>query len=548
MRKLLLVPLLFVPAVALALDYTDVSRRYFDAPFVPPEAAGISVLTYLGAVQGNPDGTFAPKRTLNRAEFLKIVLQSNKRIAISSSDAANCFPDVRAVDWFSRYVCLALRRGIVHGYPDGRFHPEREVNYAEALKILGEMYGAIAETPPGEWYVPYREGALAAGVGLPAVHDMAYLLTRGDMARLAAAYISFMEGELDLYRRAERGETIFSSSSSSSVSSISSHSSFSSSSATSNSSASSAISSLPAFPSRSQFLVAGQRSKPIAGNTFFANLEPMYVERATVKLENARDTIDTMFIIDADGTQLGQLSMDKVFDNDEKTWRGSFVSKSYRIEKSQQKTLGVEVRMKERNKGGTSEEMVEVDQFTISTTGEWTNESTTSGVVTTPYPKHQTSMGRITSVTNAMESDGILPLGPGQLLGAFAIAGTAVEGVTLRTEHLEFQLSKAALVNVANWQLGIPESNERHSCSVSGSVVSCSSIPASLGTLGGGSRTFRLYGDTSLSNGATDKNLQISLNLSGNLETIGAVRWTDGSGHFNWVELEQPLARGTAWK
>jgi hypothetical protein len=142
-RILSIIAILLAPATALALDFTNVSTRYADAPFPKPEAAAISLLTNIGAVSGNPDGTFQPGRPVNRAEFLKIILLSNTSIFVSPSDAATCFPDVRSTDWFSSYVCLAKRRTMVGGYPDGLFHPERQVNYAEALKMLGAMYGLV---------------------------------------------------------------------------------------------------------------------------------------------------------------------------------------------------------------------------------------------------------------------------------------------------------------------------------------------------------------------------------------------------------------------
>jgi hypothetical protein len=168
-----------------------------------------------------------------------------------------------------------------------------------------------------------------------------------------------------------------------------------------------------------------------------------------------------------------------------------------------------------------------------------------------PYPKHQTAMGRITGVQNAMSSSSeALPLGPNNTLAAFRISGSAVEGASLRIEHLEFQISKSSSVNISNWRLTIPDSSDSWSCTTSDSIVSCSNIPASLGTLGmnQSSRVFRLLGDVTLSPGYTDKNLQISLNQAGGVDQIGAVRWTDESGHFNWVELDSPLARSTNFK
>ncbi|MBI2636008.1 S-layer homology domain-containing protein [Candidatus Peregrinibacteria bacterium] len=543
--------LIIIPASVAALDYTDVSGRYADAPFNVPESAAISLLTNRGVVSGNPDGTFAANSTLNRAEFLKIALLSNPEVTVGPSNSEDCFPDVRKNDWFSRFVCHSKAAGIVKGYPDGFFHPDRSVNYAEALKILTVVFGyETAPAPDEPWYMPYARAAQKRGTALPIGLAFDGLLTRGQMARLASAFIAEINSDLQNYRRAERGlppaDQSSAGSSSSSVSDA--HvSSYGASSVPRTSSAS--PSALYDFPARSRFLLAGERSQPIASAMFFANLEPMIVRRAEVKLENKIDGIDSMYVVAADGTELGQIVLDKAFDSSEKTWRGALTG-NYRIEKGEQKAIGVVVRIKARNQGGVSETMIEVDSLKLTVEGEWSADTIVSGTDGGPYPKHQTAMGRITSVVNAQESDGILPLGPGQQLASFTIAGSAVENVELKIEHMFFQVNKAIFVNVNNWQLGIAGSNERADCSFNpdDSAVSCSNLSDSIGILSGMSRTFRLFGDVSLAPDATAKNMQISLNRAGSTETLGAVRWTDQSGHFNWVELEEPLARGTRWK
>jgi hypothetical protein len=557
MRKTLLIAAFLVPFAAFALDYSNTTERYSDAPFSKAETAGISLLTNAGALEGNPDGTFRPARLLNRAEFLKIVLASAD--ISTSPDNPNCFPDVRSSDWFSQYVCEAKERGIVQGNPDGYFRPARNVNLAEAVKMLVETWDLTLPVyirAPDHWYDPYFDAANSAGIPVSRFGAPDHQLTRGEMARLAASFLAYDNGELDDYLDAERGvfhssSSSVSSSSSSTASSTSSNSSSSSSTSSvgSSSSSSSSMSTVAGFPARSHFLVAGERSQAVGSAAFFANLEPLYVRGAQVKMMTKIEGIDSMYIVDNTGTQLGQIFLDKVFDPSEKTWRGTFAttSGSYKIPKGEQRVLGIELRMKPRNQGGTSEEMVQVDGFTITTEGEWTQNSASSVQNVIPYPKHQTAMGRITSVTNAIAETEALPLGSNNILAAFRITGSAVDGASLRIEHLQFQVSKSSSVNISNWRLSIPDTNESWPCSINDTTVSCTSIPASLGTLGTGqsSRVFRLFGDVTLSSGSTDKNLQISLNLAGSVDELGAVRWTDESGHYNWVELDSPLARST---
>ncbi len=540
---------LLIPISTLALTYTNQASRYQDAPFTTRERAGISVLTEIGAIEGYPDGTFRPDRTVNRAEFLKIVFLSHPEVVATASDADNCFPDVRASDWFSRYVCLAQRRGIVSGYPDGRFRPANDVNYVEALKMLETLFGYDPYPVTGSpWYAQYVEEANQRGLLLSPSVAFDHKLTRGEMARLAAAFVAYSKDELDEYRAFERGEAVRSSSSarSSSSSSAISSSSSSVSSASSVTSSSSSSTGLRAdFPARSRFLILGERSGPIASAKFFSSLEPVLVRGAEVVLEQSVDGIDAMFLVDSSGTEIAQLSLDEVEDQTEKTWTASFSNSTYRIPKSEERTLGIEVRMKARDAGGSSDHPVQVDTFRIDVQGEWSSNTYNSAPPDFSFPLHQTAQGHITTVTNALSTDGALPLGTNQLVAAFTIGGTRVSGAKLLVNELTFDISKSSTVTTTNWKLGIPESSDRWSCTVNGSQVSCSGIPESFGTLTDGPRTFRLFADVSLDAGASDPFLQVSLNQPGNTGELGAIRWSDGSATFNWVELQSPMARST---
>ncbi len=540
MRKLLSIIVgLSLPLAVLALDYSDATGRYTDPSFTRSEAAAISVLTNAGVVSGNDDGSFLPRRTLNRAEFAKIAVLS---AGIEVSVAGNCFPDVRN-EWFARYVCTAKKRGIVQGNPDGLYHPERNVNYAEAVKILAGLYGYDVSMQLGDaWFAPFLRAADERGVLLPVALDPGALLTRGQMARLTAAVMAEAAGELDLYRAAENGETVASSSSSSSSSS--SISSSSSSSSTSSSSSFSSTSTVLDLPVRSRFLVLGERTKPIAALTFFADKEAIFVRSVEIKLERKVLSFDTMYLVDENGVQIGQVSLDRLFDSTDKTWRASFSGGTYRIPKGTERQLAIEALLKERDKGGGSDELVKVEDFRMTAQGE---DSGSNYNAIKPdslvFPKHQTAQGRITSVVNALSETDSLPLGTNQVIGAFTFRGTHVSGAELRVENLEFQISKSSSVTVTNWQLGTGESSLRTPCTVNELIVSCYTIPAEIGTIPNEPRTLRLYGDVALEAGAQDYFLQVSLNQPGNPETIGAVQWTDGSGHFRWTELSSPVAR-----
>lgn len=161
--------------------HTDFPDVPFDHPLY--DAMGIAKARYF--VSGYPDGTMRPDAQINRAEFLKILIEASTDESLLGQ-AADCFSDVKKSAWFASYVCYAKNKGIVGGYPDGRFAPEQTINLAEALKIVAEAYNLEGESTGGEWYNKYMQIARDMGL-LLRLNKMPWdLLTRAEMTELIA--------------------------------------------------------------------------------------------------------------------------------------------------------------------------------------------------------------------------------------------------------------------------------------------------------------------------------------------------------------------------
>jgi len=136
-----------VPTSAADTPYPDMELswyRYKEA---------VSFLRDRDVIQGYDDGTFKPKATINRAEFLKMVFKSHDGKA---PVGGKCFSDIDEEAWYAAYVCAAKRRDIISGYPDGTFKPDTPVNMAEAIKIILRSQGESVEEPKGaNWFEPY---------------------------------------------------------------------------------------------------------------------------------------------------------------------------------------------------------------------------------------------------------------------------------------------------------------------------------------------------------------------------------------------------------
>ena len=149
----------------------DLSHDYYDA---------ISYLQEEGTVEGYDDETYRPDNIINRAEFTKITLIERGE----TPEGGNCFPDVTD-QWFAPYVCKAKDLGLVQGYPDGTFKPERPINFVESGKVVTEGLELAKDDLLNEaWYEKYVK-ALEEEAAIPqTVGTFDHYINRGEMAEI----------------------------------------------------------------------------------------------------------------------------------------------------------------------------------------------------------------------------------------------------------------------------------------------------------------------------------------------------------------------------
>lgn len=125
-----------------------------------------------GVVNGYDDGTFRPDAPVTRAEFLKMALVAlDYEIAESVSEKP--FTDVEALEWYAPYVAAAKEAGITSGYSDGTFKPDRQIQRAEALKMLflaanievsAEGSSEFPDVAESDWFFAYVKKARELGI------------------------------------------------------------------------------------------------------------------------------------------------------------------------------------------------------------------------------------------------------------------------------------------------------------------------------------------------------------------------------------------------
>lgn len=116
--------------VAQEKTFPDVSADYWAKPF-------IQVLVSKGIVTGYPDGTFRPKKPIERDEFAAIVRQAFDREQIKKIDGGgSSFQDVPQGYWAAPPIEEAYESGFMTAFPKNYFRPQAEFTKTEALVAL----------------------------------------------------------------------------------------------------------------------------------------------------------------------------------------------------------------------------------------------------------------------------------------------------------------------------------------------------------------------------------------------------------------------------
>ncbi len=135
-----------IAVVAVDSGTGAVSGRQLDLPkgaaaLAPTDISGhwayadIRALMQRGLMAGYPDGTFGPNRAVTRAEMSAVLVRLLGWPADDDDPAV--FRDAADIPpWAQGAVAAAHANGVVSGYPDGTFRPHSDITRAEAAAML----------------------------------------------------------------------------------------------------------------------------------------------------------------------------------------------------------------------------------------------------------------------------------------------------------------------------------------------------------------------------------------------------------------------------
>ena len=84
-------------------------------------------------VTGVGEGSYAPARSMTRAEFAAIVVRA---LGLEPGTGESRFGDVASTAWYGGYVKTAAAYGIITGYGDGSFGPNDNITREQAMTML----------------------------------------------------------------------------------------------------------------------------------------------------------------------------------------------------------------------------------------------------------------------------------------------------------------------------------------------------------------------------------------------------------------------------
>ena len=150
-------------------------RIYRPTPSTPTveipddDALGLNPDDHFAYIIGYPDGTVQPNGQITRAEattiFFRLLTEESRSANLTKT---NGYTDVASDAWYNTAVSTMTKAGIVDGYPDGTFGPQRSITRAETATMINRVLDRVPseeshllsrgvmqiwpDANPGDWF------------------------------------------------------------------------------------------------------------------------------------------------------------------------------------------------------------------------------------------------------------------------------------------------------------------------------------------------------------------------------------------------------------
>lgn len=161
------------------------NRKFLDVTGSEYYAESAEMLSELDILAGYTDGSFGAEKAITRAEMAAIICRTiEKEDDAQTSKGITVFEDVDRSHWASGYINVVSSEGIVNGDGNGKFRPEDNVTYEEAIKMIvcALKFDVNIKVDPKDWSAGYIKVAQNKGITKNARGSKGKSSTRGDVA------------------------------------------------------------------------------------------------------------------------------------------------------------------------------------------------------------------------------------------------------------------------------------------------------------------------------------------------------------------------------
>ena len=130
--KMIISALEIVPKEYKFISFNDVDRSLWSYKYIEESKDR-------GYVRGIGNKVYAPKRDVTRAELASILVRIGKMRGLINKNENITFSDVENGKWYTEDVITASKLGLIKGYTDNSFKPDRKVSRAEAVIMINRM-------------------------------------------------------------------------------------------------------------------------------------------------------------------------------------------------------------------------------------------------------------------------------------------------------------------------------------------------------------------------------------------------------------------------
>jgi sugar lactone lactonase YvrE len=113
------------------------ATSFKDVPSTAWYKTHVDKLVLKKIVSGYADNTFKPNSNITRAEFSKMLCLVLGWTTVGTSNPS--FPDVALANWSSPYIETMKANGVLSGYPDGTFGPNRTITRGEIAAAIARI-------------------------------------------------------------------------------------------------------------------------------------------------------------------------------------------------------------------------------------------------------------------------------------------------------------------------------------------------------------------------------------------------------------------------